>query len=90
MFYSKTDTLVWLLSGYDCGVYVICIAEELCQNFLDNGEKCVGESILAKDVNQKRMVIKSLVRELGRKKTWCERVFMNNLTPSYKSTMHLF
>ena len=70
-------------------VYVICSAEELCQNSLDNAEKCVGESILAKDVRQKIMVIKSLILKLGRKKTWCERVFMNNLTPSYKSIMHL-
>ena len=57
------------LSGYDCGVYVICVAEELCQNFLDNAEKCVGESVLAEDVRQKRTVIKSLILELGTKKT---------------------
>ncbi|XP_029201653.2 sentrin-specific protease 8-like isoform X1 [Acropora millepora] len=56
-------------NGYDCGVYLICFAEELCQNFFDNAEKCVGESILAQDVRQKRTMIKSLILELGRKKT---------------------
>lgn len=57
------------LSGYDCGVYLICVAEELSQNFLDNAKKCVGESVLAEDVRQKRTVIKSLILELGTKKT---------------------
>ncbi|XP_068758762.1 sentrin-specific protease 8-like [Montipora capricornis] len=56
-------------NGHDCGVYVICITEQLCNNFIGHTEKSLVGSILAEDVRRKRKSIKSLILELGRKKT---------------------
>lgn len=56
-------------TGYDCGVYVITITEELCKNVLGNREKALTDTMTAKDITQKRELLKKLVLNLSQEKT---------------------
>ncbi|KAJ7331229.1 hypothetical protein OS493_020011 [Desmophyllum pertusum] len=56
-------------NSYDCGVYVICVTEELCKNFLGNTETSLIDKISAEDIRRKRKTLKELILDLGQKKT---------------------
>ena len=57
-------------TGYDCGIYVICVAEELCKNFLASKETPLKDTVTAENIQQKRRELKKLILDLGRTKTW--------------------
>ena len=65
-------------TGYDCGVYVICVTEELCKNFLGNTETSLIDKISAEDIRRKRKTSKELILDLGQKKTWLLKVWNDN------------
>ena len=70
--WKQKFTLVYLFAdstGYDCGVYVITITEELCQNFLGKRDKALTDTMTAKDITQKRELLKKLILNLGQEKT---------------------
>lgn len=56
-------------TGYDCGVYVICVAEELCKNFLASKETSLSDTVTAENIKQKRRALKKLILDLGQTKT---------------------
>ena len=56
-------------TGYDCGIYVICVAEELCKNFLASKETSLKDTVTAENIQQKRRELKKLILDLGRTKT---------------------
>ncbi|CAH3027281.1 unnamed protein product [Porites evermanni] len=56
-------------NGYDCGVYVITITEELCKNFLGNRDKALIDTMTVKDITQKRELLKNLILNLSQEKT---------------------
>ncbi|XP_020624210.1 sentrin-specific protease 8-like [Orbicella faveolata] len=56
-------------NSYDCGVYVICVAEELCKNFLASKETSLSDTVTAENIQQKRRALKKLILDLGQTKT---------------------
>jgi len=56
-------------NSYDCGVYVICVAEELCKNFLASKETSLSDTVTAENTKQKRRALKKLILDLGQTKT---------------------
>lgn len=58
-------------TGYDCGIYVICVAEDLCKNFLTTGSKetSLKDKVTEENIQQKRRALKKLILDLGQTKT---------------------
>ncbi|KAL9959534.1 hypothetical protein ACROYT_G032864 [Oculina patagonica] len=56
-------------NSYDCGIYVICITEELCKTFLGKAETLLSDTVTVEDVRRKRKALKELILDLGQKKT---------------------
>lgn len=57
------------LTGYDCGLYVVCITEQLCANFMNNVKISLSDTLTPEDIRKKRKALKELVLSLGEKKT---------------------
>lgn len=56
-------------NGYDCGVYVVCVTEQLCNNFMNNSKMSLDDNLTPEDIRKKRKSLKDLVLGLGEKKT---------------------
>lgn len=56
-------------TGYDCGIYVVYFAEELCKNYLANKETSLSDTVTAENIRQKRKALKKLILDLGETKT---------------------
>lgn len=56
-------------TGYDCGIYVICVAEELCTNFVASKKTSLKDTVTAENIQQKRRALKKLILDLGQTKT---------------------
>lgn len=56
-------------TGYDCGIYVICVAEDLCKNFLASKETSLKDKVTEENIQQKRRALKKLILDLGQTKT---------------------
>ena len=62
---------MWLhiSTGYDCGLYVVCITEQLCTDFINNVKISLSDTLTPEDIRKKRKALKELVLSLGEKKT---------------------
>lgn len=59
-----TISIIISLPAYDCGMYVVCITEELCKQ-LEDDTKCDAQVSVSGDfVTQKRKDIKKLIDNL--------------------------
>lgn len=63
------DTWQEDFTGYDCGVYVVCVTEQLCNNFMNNSKMSLDDNLTPEDIRKKRKSLKDLVLGLGEKKT---------------------
>ncbi|XP_027055207.1 sentrin-specific protease 8-like [Pocillopora damicornis] len=65
----KDDRCPQQQNGYDCGLYVVCITEQLCTNFMNNVKISLSDTLTPEDIRKKRKALKELVLSLGEKKT---------------------
>ncbi|XP_038068730.1 sentrin-specific protease 8-like [Patiria miniata] len=56
-------------NGYDCGLYVICVAEHLCQQMIDGNTEPLRQKVTGKTVQDKRTELKTLIHNLAREGT---------------------
>ena len=56
-------------TGYDCGIYVICVAQDLCKNFLASKETSLKDTVTEGNIQQKRRALKKIILDLGQAKT---------------------
>ncbi|MEE6526432.1 hypothetical protein FKM82_027074 [Ascaphus truei] len=54
-------------NGYDCGMYVVCVAEALCEQHLRGCDDLILQSITPQYVTRKRAEWKDVIGELSRK-----------------------
>lgn len=56
-------------NGYDCGMYLICITEEICKQYVHSSMsfECLKQAITPECVTKRRRAIKTLIRKLSQK-----------------------
>lgn len=54
-------------NGYDCGLFVVCIAEFLCGKYISGDVSSIMEVVTQKSVSAKRQQLKEVIQELSKK-----------------------
>ena len=53
-------------AGYDCGIFVVCVTEFLCNKYINGDTSSITEAVTQKSVSAKRKQLKEIIHELSR------------------------